>query len=124
MRHTAAVTFVIPRACSSPLRPRARTEIGGDQARDVDEVNTHFMAWSAGAVSGHRSLLDAADHGYIDRRPPRRRNGYDLFEALVTDREPDDSYNALPHSEVYVVLGDGEGTSAVVWLMPHLSCVG
>jgi putative SOS response-associated peptidase YedK len=31
-----------------------------------------------------------------------------LFEALVTDRERDESYNVSPQSEVYVVLDDGE----------------
>lgn len=31
-----------------------------------------------------------------------------LFEALVTDRERDASYNVSPTSDVYVILDDGE----------------
>jgi putative SOS response-associated peptidase YedK len=31
-----------------------------------------------------------------------------LFEALVTDRERDESYNVSPQLDVYVVLDDGE----------------
>jgi putative SOS response-associated peptidase YedK len=39
---------------------------------------------------------------------PRRDKLAKLFEALVTDRERDESYNVSPQSDVYVVLDDGE----------------
>lgn len=44
---------------------------------------------------------------------PRDKLGK-LFEALVTDRERDPSYNVSPTSDVYIVLDDGEGRKIVL----------